>query len=215
MDRTGVKLPSPSMPPATLRRSRSFHCFSPRRDAMQGMRRLGLTGAPGSGKTTIAEVLREGGFDILTVESLASENECIDAEDPRDGARPIDIVKLKTILVEAWADPPKKMTIVDGHLSHLLPVGGVIVLRCDPEILRDRLVSRDYSDSKVDSNVEWEFIGGAWNEYNPNIPWTEFETSKNSPVSIVGLIRSWISDGFKHDAPDTAIDWVEGGTGDV
>lgn len=182
---------------------------------MQGMRRLGLTGAPGSGKTTIAEILREGEFDILTVESLASENGCIDVEDPRDGARPIDVYKLKTILKGAWAEPPRKMTIVDGHLSHLLPVEGVIVLRCDPEILRARLVSRNYSDSKVDSNVEWEFIGGAWNEYAPGIPWTEFETSKNSPESIVGHIRSWISDGFKHDAPDTTIDWIERGTGDV
>ena len=182
---------------------------------MQGMRRLGLTGAPGSGKTTIAEILREGEFDILTVESLASEHGCIDTEDPRDGARPIDVDKLKRILNRAWDYPPRKMTIVDGHLSHLLPVEGVIVLRCDPEILRARLVSRNYSDSKVDSNVEWEFIGGAWNEYAPDIPWTEFETSKNSPESIVGHIRSWISDGFKHDAPDTTIDWIERGTCDV
>ena len=182
---------------------------------MQGMRRLALTGTPGSGKSTVSEILRGSDLEVLTVESIASENGAIGDIDPSDGARPIDIEELVEALRDCWEDPPEKMTIVDGHLSHLLPVGGVVVLRCDPDILRARLDSRGYSDSKVDSNVEWEFIGGAWNEYEPGIPWTEFDTSDIDPESIVERIRSWISDGFKHDGPDTAIDWIEGGRGNV
>jgi len=182
---------------------------------MHGMRRLALTGAPASGKSTISELLKLDGFDVLTVEALASENNCIGELDPRDGARPVDVEALNEALDDAWKESPENMTIIDGHLSHLLPVQGVIALRCNPEILQSRLVLRNYAKSKIDSNVEWEFIGGAWNEYAPEIPWVEFDTSEISPGSIVELVRLWISDGFKRNTPDTAIDWIEGGPGDV
>ena len=36
--------------------------------------RLALTGTPGTGKSTVAGLLSEKGFEVLTVESLAEEN---------------------------------------------------------------------------------------------------------------------------------------------
>ena len=175
---------------------------------MQGVRRLALTGTPATGKSSVCAHLDRGEFEIVTVEELAVEHECIEDVDISDGARPIDIEMLSDILEKLWIEPPQKMTFIDGHLSHLLPVDGVVVLRCRPDVLRGRMNERGYDDTKSESNVEWELIGGPWNEYNSAVPWTEFDTSKTSAESIVKLIRAWISDGFKPKTPDTGIDWI-------
>ena len=176
---------------------------------MQGVRRLAMTGTPGTGKSSVCELFDSGKFEVFTVEELAVEHECIEEVDISDGARPIDIDMLSNILEKLWIEPPQKLTFIDGHLSHLLPVDGVIVLRCKPDILRRRMNERGYDGTKSDSNVEWELIGGSWNEYHSAVPWTEFDTSENSTESIVKLILAWISDGFKPKTPDTGIDWIE------
>ncbi|MDP7659173.1 MAG: hypothetical protein QGF77_04410, partial [Candidatus Thalassarchaeaceae archaeon] len=57
-------------------------------------------------------------------------------------------------------------------------------------------------------NVEWEILGGAWNEKENNSPWMEFNTTKNSVEEVVDDIIKWISDGFKPMSPEAVIDWV-------
>lgn len=178
---------------------------------MQGVRRLALTGTPATGKSSACALLDKGEYEIVTVEELAVEHGCIEDVDISDGARPIDIEMLSSILEKLWVEPPQKLTFIDGHLSHLLPVDGVIVLRCRPDVLRNRMNERGYDDTKSDSNVEWELIGGPWNEYHAVIPWTEFDTTESPTESIVKLIQAWISDGFKPKTPDTGIDWIEEG----
>ncbi len=50
--------------------------------------------------------------------------------------------------------------------GHLLPevfkrgeIGLVVVLRCDPQILKERLLARGYEGAQLIENVEAEFIG--------------------------------------------------------
>ncbi len=178
---------------------------------MQDVRRLALTGSPGTGKSSVCVLLEGGDFEVLTIEALAEENGCIGELDVSDDARPIDLEMLSDRLEKLWSGAPEKMTVIDGHLSHLLPVDGVVVLRCRPDVLRNRLSERGYRNTKVDSNVEWEFIGGPWNQYESAVPWTEFDTSEVSAESVVQQIRAWISDGFKPKTPDSTIDWIEEG----
>jgi len=178
---------------------------------MQGVQRLALTGTPATGKSSVCALLDRSEFEIVTVEELAIKHECIEDIDISDGARPIDLEILSDILEELWIDPPQKLTFIDGHLSHMLPVDGVVVLRCRPDVLRSRMNERGYDVAKSESNVEWELIGGPWNEYHSEVPWTEFDTSEASTESIVKLIRAWISDGFKPKTPDSGIDWIEQG----
>ena len=58
-------------------------------------------------------------------------------------------------------DPPR--TVLFGHLlPHVLrkpEAGFVAVLRCEPSVLRARLVGRGYPRAKVTENVEAELIG--------------------------------------------------------
>ena len=178
---------------------------------MQAPNRLALTGAPGTGKTTVGSLLGEAGIGLVSVEMLAERFDCIGDADPKDGAKPIDLDVLRSILEDKWSARPKETTLIDGHLSHLLPVDCVIILRCKPAVLQDRLLDRGYKDGKVTQNVDWEILGGAWNELDELVPVIEFDTSTDSVESIVESILIWIADGFKPVRPANPIDWVDRG----
>ena len=175
--------------------------------------RLAITGSPGTGKSTISSLLKRQEYCIETVESLAKRFECIGEVDPHDGARPIDTVKLQQELVTFWNNSPSTPTAIDGHLSHHLEVYGIVILRCSPKILRQRLSERSYPRRKVDENVDWEILGGPWTEGVKGKPIIEFDSSCESPESIVEGILQWVSDGFKPREPCNPIDWV--GRGEI
>jgi len=170
--------------------------------------RIALTGTPGTGKSTVARLLSASGYSIISVEELAAAAGALDEIDKTDNARPVDIELLLSYLNKSWKSLPQEPVIIDGHLSHHLPTDAVVVLRCKPEILRSRLEQRDYSEKKIIGNVEWEILGGAWNEKENNSPWMEFNTTKNSVEEVVDDIIKWISDGFKPMSPEGVIDWV-------
>ncbi|MEC7707160.1 MAG: AAA family ATPase [Candidatus Thermoplasmatota archaeon] len=171
--------------------------------------RLALTGTPGTGKSTVAGLLFDDGFEVLTVESLADQNNLEGHLDPDDGAVVIDTGALNRALFESWQKPPSGLVVVDGHLSHHLPCDAVAVLRCSPDILRNRLSERGYHILKVEANVEWELIGGSWNEYESGVPWIEFDTSVEGAESVAASISGWIADGFKPTSQSPEIDWIE------
>ena len=170
--------------------------------------RLALTGTPGTGKSTVARMLSDGGCTVVSVESLAEQNSLLGEIDPADGARVIDTAALHDALAHEWKSPPDGVIVVDGHLSHHLPCDAMAVLRCSPKILESRLSRRGYSVEKVQANCEWELLGGAWNEREGDAPWCEFDTSHDSVDSIVTSLSDWIADGFKPTSPGPLIDWV-------
>jgi adenylate kinase len=69
----------------------------------------------------------------------------------RGGPAEVDPSRLRWLKVDA--------DVVEGHLSHLLPVARVVVLRCVPARLEKRLLRRGYSAGKARENAEAEAIG--------------------------------------------------------
>jgi adenylate kinase len=181
---------------------------SPTREYVEDTYRLALSGTPGTGKSTIAGLLSSHGIRVSKIEELAQQAGALEEVDATDGAHPVDMDILLKSIDKNWQKKPSETQIIDGHLSHNLPVNAVVILRCEPEIIRRRLNERGYPQPKVEANVEWELLGGAWNEKENDIPWVEFDTSKVGPEVIVANILSWISDGFKPTSPEDVIDWV-------
>ena len=94
-------------------------------DSAQVAMRIALSGTPGSGKSRLAQELAED-FEIMSLEGLAEEMNLL-SEVGEDGCREIDIDEMTARLLKSWDSPPSKSLVIDGHLSHLLPVDAVVV----------------------------------------------------------------------------------------
>lgn len=70
----------------------------------------------------------------------------------------VDIDKLKKHTNRIKLKVKNKLVFLDGHLSHLLPTEAAIILRCEPNKLRERLREKRYSKDKIEENVEAEIL---------------------------------------------------------
>ena len=173
---------------------------------------IAISGTPGCGKTSLAEMFSNNGVNVFTVKQLAKQHECLSEENVQDGASEIDIHKL----AELWQNENNGLAIIDGHLSHFLDVDGIILLRCNPKELAIRLSKRDYSAAKINSNVEWELISGTWSEileFEIDIPIMEFDTTEQTSEEIFQQVSNWIDENIP-DMPileqsDNSIDWMK------
>ncbi|HUU75124.1 MAG TPA: adenylate kinase family protein [Methanoregulaceae archaeon] len=109
----------------------------------------GISGTPGTGKTTIAEELSARGHPVLHLAGT-TDSYRLDRDEDRD-----------TYIIdeERWAREFIAVEgFVEGHLAHLLPCDLVIVLRCRPDVLAGRLSGRGYSRAKIAENAEAEAL---------------------------------------------------------
>ena len=113
--------------------------------------KLALTGTPGTGKSTVADMV-DAGFTAIHVNDLIRDgyNEGFDEEKKCWIA---DIDRLS-----AFTESLEGNYILEGHVSHLLPVDTVIVLRASPATLRGRLGGRGWAEAKVRENIEAEAL---------------------------------------------------------
>ena len=100
--------------------------------------------------------LQEQGEEIAvqTVKELADAAGALGAADTEDGAAPIDVELLREQLATDWNDAPSRATLVDGHLSHLLAVDAIVIIRCEPSLLAARNEARGWPEQKVTENSE-------------------------------------------------------------
>ena len=172
---------------------------------------LAISGTPGVGKSSLCAVLEERGWNVLSLAKLADQHGCLDDIDTEDGAAPIDIHRL----ADAWEASSSGRWVVDGHLSHLLDVNGIILLRCAPSTLKQRLEARGYPAGKVRANVEWEMTAGHWAElleFEVELPVLELDAGQLSSEELAGEVEGWCGEGLPsqsmEDGAVDAIDWL-------
>ena len=169
-----------------------------------------ITGTPCTGKTTVSEVLSEKlNCRLIKINDLAIENDYVLGIDEDKGYKIIDIDALNDMVSQIIRDSDE-LIIFEGHLAHLCSgADKVIVLRVHPEILRKRLEERDYSESKIQENLEAEAMGvctaEAFDEYGNRI--SEIDVGELSVDEIVDLIDDVISD--KKEFPVGEVDFME------
>lgn len=118
-----------------------------------------ISGTPCTGKTTISEKLSEKlNWELVKINDLAISNNLVLGIDEDKGYKIIDVDALNDLLLKIISE--HENLIVEGHLSHLCSgADKLIVLRCRPEILKERLALRNYSSSKINENLEAEAMG--------------------------------------------------------
>jgi adenylate kinase len=115
--------------------------------------RVALTGTPGVGKSTVARLLAEQGLNVIEVGDLAKEKGLLLELDEKRGSYDVDVDGLIELTDKMQGD-----IVFVGHLSHLLIVDMIIILRCQPSVLAERLKVRGYSREKVAENAEAEAL---------------------------------------------------------
>ena len=126
---------------------------------------IALTGTPGTGKTTVCEVISEHSqykkqYSIIDVNKIVLGEKLYTGKDEARDTYEADMDMLKErIELEIHKVPRGMDVILEGHLSHLLQVDAIIVLRAHPLAIRKRLGKRkNYSFEKVRENANAEAL---------------------------------------------------------
>jgi adenylate kinase len=140
--------------------------------------KIALTGTPGTGKSTVAEMV-SAGFSVVHVNDLIKEKYNIGLDQERNSWI-ADIPGLSRYVKKLEGD-----IILEGHVSHLLPVDIIIVLRASPKTLRERLSARGWNDKKIKENVEAEALDVILCEaVDTNKKVYEIDTTNMTPMQV-------------------------------
>ncbi len=184
--------------------------------------RIAITGTPATGKSSVVEIIAKS--NSITVRELAAEHGCLGGAEKAGEAVEIDVEKLHRILTSEWAEKspsegvgktppgnekPDANIYIDGHLSHHLPVDAIIVLRCRPEVLCERMRGRGWPSAKITDNAEWEMLGGPWLELDENSPpILEIDTTIASAAAVASQALDWVGADFVPKFPAERADWI-------
>lgn len=146
--------------------------------------RIGITGSPGTGKKTVANALCHlTGLKVISLNKFALETK---------SGRRIDrefVVDIQSLRRRKIATKGK---IVVGHLLPLVvpksALDFVAILRCSPDLLRKRYLSRGYNKEKTRENIEAELLDlvsfSALTKYGRKKV-SEFDTTRSRTPDLV------------------------------
>lgn len=153
-----------------------------------------ISGTPGTGKTTVAKILsKKTNLQHIDVNKVVSEHGLV-KEDI------VNIEKLEEVLKEMEG-------IIEGHLTCEMRLNDkIFVLRCKPDILKQRLLPRNYSKKKLKNNIESEALDYCTIVAEKNYKKVyEIDTSDRTPEEVAEIIlRILAGEEWKEH-----IDWSE------
>ncbi|MFB6201876.1 MAG: adenylate kinase family protein [Halorhabdus sp.] len=165
--------------------------------------RVAVTGTPGTGKTTATDRL-ETDLDVIHL------NEVIEREGfsrGTDADRGSTIADLDAI--SEWF-AGREDVLVESHLAHELPVDRVIVLRCHPETIEQRLMQRGESEASAAENAESEaldvILAEAVDAHGTDAVY-EIETTDRSPPAVATEIDAVL--GGEREPSAGTVSYVE------
>ncbi len=165
--------------------------------------RVAVTGTPGTGKTTAVRAASTD-LDVVHLNDLVRDEGLATGEDTERGSLVADL--------EAIADrlAGREDLLVESHLAHHLDVDQVVVLRCHPEALRERLLDRGVDGAKAAENAEAEALDVVLSEAvdeHGGASVYEIDTTDRSPDAVAAAIEAIVA-GDRDPAAGT-VDFTE------
>ncbi|MXR52842.1 AAA family ATPase [Halovenus sp. WSH3] len=160
--------------------------------------RVAVTGTPGTGKTTATELL-DTTLDVIHLNDLITDAGLTIGHDDDRGSAIADLDAVRARL-DGRTD-----ILVESHLAHRIPADRVVVLRCHPEELEQRLADRGESEASITENAESEaldvILSEAVDRHGLDSVY-EIETTERAPEGVAAEIKSVIA-GTREPAAGT------------
>jgi len=160
---------------------------------------VALSGTPGTGKTTVSNLLRNKGYSIVDLNELAVERGFVTGIDAKRNTKIINIDGLNSFIKDFYKT--NDIIFFEGHASHLLSIADyVIILRCHPRKLKNRLQNKGWDQQKIKENVDAEALDiilcEAFSLHSENHIF-EIDTSNKSINSVLSSIIEIVNGKFK------------------
>ena len=150
--------------------------------------RVAITGTPGTGKTSATELL-DTDLGVLHLNDIIEREGLYTERDTERDSLVVDLESLREYVGD-------REGIIESHLAHHLPVGRVVVLRCEPDELERRLLERGESEAKAEENAESEaldlILSEAVTEHGLEKMY-EIDTTERAPEEVAREIERVIS----------------------
>ena len=171
--------------------------------------RVALTGTPGTGKTTVAELV-ETDLGVVHLNDVIREAGLTESVDEERDSLVADLDA-----VGSWLDANAREALVESHLAHLFDADRVVVLRCAPEELERRLLDRGESGAKAHENAESEALDVILSEAverHGEATVYEVVTTDRSPGAVAREVEAVLA-GEREPSAGTVdyTDWLAGG----
>lgn len=172
-----------------------------------------VTGTPGTGKTTTSRLLAEALRARHVDSKILLKRKGIDYRyDENRKTRVVSLGRIRSSL-SALAKRTHCGLVIDSHFAlqtgPLPKVVHVIVLRCDPRALMNRLKGKRWSKPKISENVLAEILDICLWEAVKDYGWNrilEIDTTKRNPRGIVRLVMEDLERRRTRRRP--AVDWL-------
>ena len=132
------------------------------------MKIVGVTGTPGTGKTTLSKMLAKAtGLSYIDVTEIIKDKGIDEGFDNKRKCLIVDTDRLFSEIKSHIKKIKGKGVIIDSHLSHYLPADFLqilIITTCDIGMLKERLKERGYDESKIRENLDAEIFSLCSNE---------------------------------------------------
>lgn len=152
--------------------------------------RVVVTGTPGTGKTTATErVAADLDLDVVHLNRLVKDEGLWTERDDERDTLVVDLDAARDELGD-WDG------IVESHLAHHFEADRVVVLRCRPDILEQRLLDRGEAEAKARENRESEALDvilGEAVEFHGEESVYEIDTTDRDPDAVADDIAAVIA----------------------
>ncbi len=150
-----------------------------------------MTGTPGTGKTTVTEtVAARSDRPVIHLNDEIKAHELWADRDVKRDSLITDFEAVESHLGE-WEG------ILESHLSHHFDADRVVVLRCEPSELEDRLTERGEPAHKARENAESEALDVVLSEavgIHGRTAVYEIDTTDRSPDAVAAEIEAVLRD---------------------
>jgi Predicted nucleotide kinase (related to CMP and AMP kinases) len=151
--------------------------------------RVAVTGTPGVGKTTAVDQLTTE-LSVIHLNELVREAGLTAGHDENRDSVVVDD--------DAVADQLADQTdlLFESHLAHRYPADRIVVLRCHPATVEDRLLSRGMSPDSAAENAESEaldlVLAAAVDRHGRDAVY-EVDTTDRSPATVAEALDAVIN----------------------